>query len=756
MDTVIGKPVIRDDALAKATGVARYAADRRVAGLCHAALVTSTIAKGRIAQLDTAPAEALAGVRLVLTHRNQTWKLAPDKGLNAGERYQGSQCPLVSSEIVYYGQIIAIVVADTQEQAEHAAAAVRVAYDEEPAHVALGDGQRDATPLPFLGYDIGDAEAAHARAEVKVEATYHTPAMFHNPIELFGVTAAWQGERLHLDMPTQWITGTQAGVAQALGIATERVSVSSPILGGAFGSKASIFWFVPLIAIAARRVGHPVRLVVSRPQGFTVTTFRPESVQTVRLGATRDGQLLAYQHEGRSQASRADVVASLGGTHYSARLYAAPHIRTREFSVARDVNAPGFMRGPAEYPCNFAQESALDELAAALRMDPIALRLKNEPARDPVNGEPFGGRGLAQCYRRGAERFGWGRRNPAIGAMRAPDGRLVGWGCATSWYPYLETASEAGLRIDAQGRVELLVASMDMGTGSSTIMGQIVADQLGVPLKHVSVKMGSSAYPHGSMISGSSGTASLGSATRAVCRKARAALVDAAHAHSAFRGKDSLGTQLSQGRIVAADGTALEIGAVVGRLPGRVLQARAWSVPSQFDGAALQAERDGMFRIAEPFGHGHTIYSYGAIFAEVLVEPVTRRISLGRLLGVFDFGRAINARTVESQLIGGLIWGASHALMEEGMLDEPRGRYANTDLGGYHFAVNADIPDAAVEYLDEPDYAANPLGAKGVGELGIIGMAPAIANAVFHATGVRVRKTPILIDDVVGGSQGIT
>ncbi len=750
MPTVIGQAVLREDAIAKATGIARYSTDRRMAGLCHAVLVTSTIARGRVDVIDSRAAEALPGVRLVLTHKNLARRFAPDKGLNAGERYQSSVCPLSSNAIAHYGQIVAIVVADTIELAEHAASLLRVSYTATPAQAELGDAVADATPLPKLGHQVGDAQAAFDRAEIKVDAHYHTPAMFHNAIELYGVTANWQGDQLQLDVPTQWVIGTQRGVAQALGIAAERVTVTSPLVGGAFGGKASILWHVPLIAVAAQRIGRPVRLVVSRAQGFTVASFRPESTQHVQLAADRQGKLQAYLQEGRTQASRHDVVSTLGGSHYSAHVYDVPHIRTREYSVARDVNTPGFMRGPSEYPCNFAQESALDELALALNLDPVALRVLNEPQRDPVNGQPYSGRGLVQCYRRGAQMFGWDRRQATPGSMRTADGQRIGWGCATSWYPYLQTAGEVGLRIDARGRVQVQVASLDMGTGASTILAQIVADYLGVALQDVSVQLGHSSLPHGPMVSGSSGTATLGSAARQACRQARDALLDAATALTRFQATDRSALQVTEGRVVGADGTEVSIGDLVARRPDRALQVRAWSVPGQLDAAQLQAERAGFPSMIEPFGHGHTMYSYGAIFAEVFVDPVTRRIRLGRLVGVFDCGRVINPRTARSQLVGGMIWGASHALMEEGMLDKPSARYANTDLGGYHFAANADIADVLVEMLDEPDYVANALGAKGVGELGVIGVAPAIANAVAHATGVRVRKTPLLVDDLLG------
>jgi len=745
MNDVIGKPIPRSDARAKVTGAARYAADVPFPGMAYAALATSPIARGHIRSIEPAAAEAVEGVRLVLTHRSLNEKLGSGGFLGTGGRFQSSANPLGSADIAHHGQIVALVVADTQEAAEQAAGLLRIDYQPGEGHADLHAELDRAVPLSAMSVDIGDAEAALANAPVSVTSEYHTAAMHQNPIELYSTTARWLSDQLHLDLPTQWVIGTQAGVADVLGIPRDHVHVSSPYVGGGFGAKASVFWHTALTALAARRVGRPVKLVVSRAHGFTVGSFRPETRQIVRLGASHDGRLLAYEHENWTQVSRADM-AALPGTHYSTHIYAVPSIRAREFAVQTDVNTPGYMRAPLEYPVNFAQESALDELAAALGMDPIELRLRNEPDRDPVSGTPYSSRSLTACFRRGAELFGWERRTAQPGSMRSDDGRLLGWGCAAAWYPAYRAVSAAAVRVTADGTVQVRVSAHDLGTGTYTILGQIAAEDFGVPVNHVSVSLGSSDLPIGPMSAGSSTTASAGSAVRLACRKARAELLAMACDAAPFAGRDCGPLDIVGGRIVASDGAALALDALVARLPNGSFEAAAQFTPRQLSSDQVNSALDGRLAQAGPFSDTHTMFSFGAQFAEVRVDPLTRRVALGRLVGVFACGRIINPRTARSQLMGGMIWGASHALMEEGVFDRSRARFANTDLASYHFAVNADVPDVTVDMIHEDDDEVNLLGVKGVGETGVVGMAPAIANAIHHATGIRARRTPILVD----------
>ncbi|MGW2185835.1 xanthine dehydrogenase family protein molybdopterin-binding subunit [Streptomyces sp. NPDC001719] len=715
MTDVVGAPVVRADALAKVTGSARYAADVPGPDTAHAALVTSTVARGRLTALDTAAAEAVPGVRLVLTHRSPDAELPPGQFVGTGGLFQSSVNPLASDEIHYTGQIIALVVADSLQAAEEAAHLVAVEYETWPAHATLAEEADGALLCEGASIEAGDAGGALAGAPVVVEAEYTTPAMHHNPIELYATTAAWRDGVLTVHMPTQAVQGTRASLAGMFGLPTGSVRVLGAYVGGGFGGKATVLWHTVLVAAAARALGRPVKLVVPREQMFTVGSFRPQTRHRVRLGAAPDGRLLGYEHHTWGQNSRADVLP-LPGAEVTTRLYACPSISTREYVVPTDVNAPGFMRAPAEFPAAFALESAMDELAEALGADPLELRMRNEPDRDPVTGLPFSSRSMTACRRRGAELFGWSRRDPRPGSMRDRDGLLIGWGCASSLYPVYRAPSRARVRLTADGRAEVEVATHDLGTGAYTVLGQIAAQELGLPADAVTVRLGDSDLPAGPLSGGSTTTASAGSAVRAAARAAR---------------------------------DRLPAGGALADLPGGVLEADASWVPPELGAEGARLGLAGGLVQAPAISATHVMFSHGAQFVEVLVDPATRRVRLGRMVGVFACGRIINPRTARNQLAGGMIWGAGHALMEETQVDRALARFTNTDLGGYHIACNADIGEVTVETVDETDHVVNPLGAKGLGELGIVGTTAAVANAVRHATGVRVRDLPVLLDDVL-------
>lgn len=719
MTDIVGAPVARADALAKVTGTARYAADVPVPGTAHAALVTSTVARGRITALDTAAAEAVPGVRLVLTHRSPEAELPPGRFVGTGGLLQSSVNPLASDEIHHMGQIVALVVADSARTAEEAAHLVTAEYEPWPAHATLAEEADGALLFEGASIEVGDTGRALAAAPVVVEAEYTTPAMHHHPIELYATTAAWRSGVLTAHVPTQAVQGTRSVLAEMFGLPTGSVRVLSAYVGGGFGGKATVLWHTVLVAAAARALGRPVKLVVPRERMSTVGSFRPQTRHRVRLGAGPDGRLLGYEHHTWGQNSRSDVLP-LPGAEATARLYASPNISTHEYVVPTDVNTPGFMRAPAEYPAAFALESAMDELAEALGMDPLELRTRNEPGRDPVTGLPFSSRSMTACRRRGAELFGWSRRDPRPGAMRDRDGQLIGWGCASSLYPVLRAPSRARVRLTADGRAEVQAATHDIGTGAATVLAQIAAQELGLPVDAVTVRLGDSDLPAAPLSGGSMTTASAGSAVRAAARAARE-------------------------RLPAAGALA--------DLPGGVLEADASWVPPELGAEAVRRGLAGGLVQAPAVGATHVMFSHGAQFVEVLVDPATRRVRLGRMVGVFACGRVINPRTAGNQLAGGMIWGAGHALLEETQVDRNLARFTNTDLGGYHIACNADIGEVTVETVDETDDVVNPLGAKGLGELGIVGTAAAVANAVRHATGVRVRDLPVLLDDVLPPSD---
>ena len=716
--SAIGQPFVREGAVAKVTGVARYAADFPVDGALHAVLVTSSVARGRIRHIDSGAALSMPGVHLVLTHENLNGELAGDRFLGHGGHFQSSVNPLGSAEILYFGQIIGMVVAESLEIAEQAAGRIKVGYDSRPAYAGLGAGPdaglAGAELVAPLSIDVGDSVAAMRRAAVVVDAVYATPVQHQNPIEPYSTTARWSEGRLEVHVPSQWVAGTCRGLAKVLGLPPGEVRVLSRVVGGAFGAKASVFWHSALVAVAARRLQRAVKLVVSRTQMFTVGSSRPETRQHVRLAASADGRLLAYEHRSWGQTSRMDRLV-LPGTEYSARIYAAPAIATREHAVPTDVNTPGFMRAPLEVPSAFALESAMDELAVALDIDPVQLRLMNEPQRDPVGGLPFSSRGLARCLARGAEIFGWSARDRRVAAMRDAVGRRLGWGCASAWYPVYRAPAAARVRLFPDGRARVAIGAHELGQGVTNVLAQIAAARLGLPADRVMVDVGDSDLPVGPMAGGSSTTASAGSAVDAACRLVLAR---------------------------ARDGAA-------GRAPDGAVEATAAWCPEGLDEAAMQDAMTGARIKTGPFSATHAMFSFGAHFVEVRVEPLTNRISLGRMVGVFDCGKIINPRTAHGNLAGGMIWGASHALMEQTVVDHAQGRFANTDLGSYHFAVHADIGDVVVETIEIEDRAVNPLGVKSVGEIGVVGIGAAIANAVHHATGVRVRKMPILLDDLV-------
>jgi xanthine dehydrogenase YagR molybdenum-binding subunit len=737
MDGGIGQSVVRRDAAAKATGVAQYAADFAHANVAYAALTLGTIAKGRITRIDTTEAEAVPGVQLVLTHASLNEGIGEETFAMKGGHMQSSFMPLTSDEIHYSGQIVALTIADTQEAAEEAARLIRVDYAAVHASAAMDDPDRHEEPMKDAAHDVGDAEAAFAAAEVSVDATYLTPAQHHNPIELYAATAVWRDGKLLLNSPSQWVRGKQAALAKIFGIPMEDVRVESPYIGGGFGGKATLLPHAVLVAMAARRLGRPVKLVVPREAMFTVGSFRPATRSRVRLGARRDGTLTAVIHEQAGQSAEIDHVA-FPVTEVTGRMYQCANIKLREATIATDVNTPGFQRAPAEAPGFFGFECAVDELAEKLGIDPVELRIQNEPAKDPLEGLQWSSRSLVKCFRRGAEVFGWNNRNPKPGSMTTADGTLIGYGTATACYPSATAPSSARIRLSADGICEVYCGAHDLGTGAYTVLGQIAADVLGVPNEKVRVYLGDSTLPSGPVAGGSITTGSSGSAVHMAALKVRDAVLRAAG-----------GGTLVGGQVIGSDGKGRSLEEVLASKTGGTIEETADWKPAPMSDDTMRAGLAGGMAMQPPTGKTHASYSFGAQFAEVHVDPLLRTIRVARMVGVFGCGRIINPRTAHSNLAGGMIWGASFALLEETQIDRPRARFANQDLAGYHFSTNADIGEVIAETVEEEDPIVNAIGAKGVGEIGIVGMPAAIANAVYHATGVRVRKTPILIEDLL-------
>lgn len=722
----VGRDLPRKDALAKVTGAARYAADFDEPGTVHGWLVTSTVPKGRVRRFDLGAALAVPGVLTVLTHEN----LPPYEEVPCfydGGPGQASFWPMRTPEVRYAGQIVAYVVAQTREAAREAAALVRVEYDAEPgAVVALGDDPaepaKSAKPPK-----VGDVEEGLRAAAHRLVAGYRTPIQHHNPIELYATTAFWRGDRLTVYLPSQAVRTTQLALAKQLGLEKEQVRVVSPFVGGAFGSKGSVMAHTTLTALAARLVGRPVKLVVGRDQMFTVGSFRAETRQEVTLAADGDGRLLAYRHAEDHGTSRFDEVVN-AGVPSTARMYACPRVEGVERVVRRDTNSPGFMRAPNEVPSFFALESAVDEFAWQLDLDPVELRLRNEPDKDPVKGVPFSSRSLVRCYRRGAELFGWHRRVPKMGATRDGD-ELVGWGCATATYPTHLNPCAVRVQLAANGTAHVQATAVDIGTGTYTIAAQVAADELGLPVEAVSVELGDSVHPTGPIAGGSTTAASLAAAIHQACGRVRSQLALAG----------------------GADG--LPLPEAVRHAPGGVIEAEVtWSHPEAKEGSPAKLEEGGYPAIG-PVTASHAMFAFGAEFAEVRVDRWTGAVRVPRLVGVFAAGTILNPRTARSQLLGGMIWGLGSALHEATEVDRRRARFVNANIAEYLVPVSADVGEVVVEMLPEEDRHVNPLGAKGIGELGIVGTAAAIANAVYHATGVRVRELPIRMEKLLGALQ---
>ncbi|KGM34413.1 xanthine dehydrogenase family protein molybdopterin-binding subunit [Inquilinus limosus] len=746
----MGRPEPRIDGRRKVTGEAKYPSDATIANPAHAVLVTSAVAKGEIAGIDLEEARAVPGVLDILTHETAGGQVAAMKLFTGGGYAATTIRPLDSARIWHDGQIVALVVAETLEAARDAAHRVAVRYRADPAPTA-GFAAPGLEVVPATeakkGHEdpgIGDPEGALKDGDATVDAEYETPAQHHNPIELFTTTCVWDGPRLTIHEPSQIVYGLKHGVAQQLGLDPDQVHVVSPFVGGAFGSKASVTPRTALTAIAARRVGRPVKLVTSRTQGFTTTTYRAETRHRLRLAAGRDGRLTALVHEGWEVTSRPDAYM-VAGTDTTTRMYAAPNIRSRVHVAHADRNTPGFMRAPAEVPYMFALESAMDELAVALRMDPVELRRVNDTRAEPIKGVPYSSRSLMPCYDAAAAAFGWKDRDPRPGSMRQDDW-LIGWGCATACYPSLIAAASARVRLLPDGGVQVQTAAHDIGTGAYTVIGQAAAERLGVPLGRVDVVLGDTDLPPAPVAGGSNMTASVCSAVIKACDGIRETLFRAL----AGRGNDLSGYELRDGRVTGPDGLDESLQDTFRRIGAGAIEEYAESVPK---GAANGAV-DKLYRGASALtggaeGSDFVRYAFGAEFVEVRVHARTREIRAPRMVGAFAAGRIMNPRTARSQLMGGMIWGLGSALHEKTEIDERFARYVNTDIAEYLVPVNADVAEVEVIFVPEEDNRVNPAGIKGLGELGNVGTAAAVANAVYHATGRRIRSLPIRIEDLL-------
>ncbi len=685
--------------------------------------------------MDTREAERAGGVRLVLTPFNAPKLVGPP--MENGKPTERVLQLLQDDKVLYNRQPIAVVVAETLEQAEHAAALVRVRYADVAKPVTDLHKGAQYTPEKIQDEDAktvrGDLSAGKRAAYKTIEATYTTPFIFHSPMETHATTAIWEGpDKLTVYDATQGIFRVRRVLSRTFGLPVQNVRCINQFLGGGFGGKGAPWSHVPLAALAAKLTGRPVKLVLERPQTFGMVGYRPETEQKMLSAASEDGKLTAMRHDLLHNTSTFDEYIERA-ILMTRMLYACPNQETSARLSRVDMGTPTFTRGPGETSGSWALESIIDETAYAVGMDPLAFRLQNYTEIDPGKNKPFSSKSLRECYRIGAERFGWEKRTPAPRSMRSPDGRLLGMGMATATYPTKRGAASALARLMPDGTALVQAGTQELGTGTYTVMTQIAADALGLPVESVRFELGDTLMPENPQSSGSQTAASTGSAVRDTCVALKRAAIQVAinHPASPLHGLTENDIAAQNGRLQSkSDATRGETYEAVVKRNGGPLEVRQQSKPGE--------EHD-----------KYSMHSFGAVFAEVLVDPLLGETRVSRITGVYGVGKVLNAKTCRSQILGGMVFGVGMALMEDGQMDRRTGRLINANLAEYHVPTNADIPTPDIHFVDEYDPHINPIGAKGAGEIGTTGIVAAIGNAIFHATGVRVRDLPITPDKLL-------
>ena len=731
----IGQPMTRRDGVLKVTGRATYASDNNPEGLLYAVVANATIGRGRVTHLDVEAAKAHPGVVDVMTPQNRP-KLAQDPDAK-DHPFMFRMDLLQNDGVRYAGQAIALVIARTLEAATEGAALLAPQYDAEPVRVDL-DGESFVPEVVGPGMparaEAGDFDAEYSGASKKLEATYETPAQYHNAMEPHSIVAKWEGDSVSIDMPTQGLGMAVGRVAGLFGIPPENIHIRSPFLGGGFGSKGMPAGPQMLGIIAARHAGAPVKLVLTRQQMYGPVGHRAQTRQTLRLGMSDDGHLKAIEHHTLTATSRFDDFLEPASS-VSHTLYAAPAIRTTHEGTRIDTGTPLFMRAPGEATGSIALESAVDEAAWVAGMDPLDFRLLNYAEVEPISGKPFSSKALRECYAQGAERFGWAKRSLQPRSMKDDAGRLVGCGVGTATFPAIMFQAEARAVIRADGSGLMETGAHDMGQGAWTALHQIAADGLGLSMGEVEFRAGSSDLPDAGIAGGSGHTATAGMALHRAGEDVIAKLTELAvnDEVSPLYGAGNVGVVAQNGRLLRQDDESRgeAYAKILARAGLSEIEGRGQGVPDP-----SPRER-------------YAMDAHGAVFAEVTVDPELCQMRVTRLIGAFAAGRVINPRMVESQYYGGMIWGIGFALHEEAVHDKRSGRIMNANLAEYHVPVNADVPSLEAILVHEDDPHVNALGIKGVGEIGITGTAGAIANAVWHATGRRIRRFPIRLADLV-------
>jgi xanthine dehydrogenase YagR molybdenum-binding subunit len=730
MAPTIGTPTSRVDGRAKVTGLAKYAGEFNVPHLAYAAVVTSIIAKGRIARLDASRALAVEGVLDVLTHANRPKMAATDDSYHDDVAPEGGSPfrPLYDDRVKFNGQPIALVLAEDWETAVFATTLVQVDYEQDGFATDLHARLEQAHTVEKPQKPRGDAAKAFAGAAVRHHAEYFIPAEYHNPMELFASTVVWDsGGKLTIYDKTQGVQNVQRYVCGVFGLSPDDVRVMSPFVGGAFGAGLRPQYEVVLATLGALKLKRSVRLVLSRGQMYGLS-YRPATIERVSFGANSGGTLDAIAYEAVAMTSQYEDF-SRNDAGWAEQLYASPNARYAHKLVSLDVATPSDMRAPGAASGVYALECAMDELAVALKLDPLELRLRCYSDRDQTSGLPYTSKQLKECYRQGAEAFGWDGRSPAPRSMR--DGsELVGWGMASGVWEALQMPFSARIVLTANGHAEISTAATDIGTGTYTVVAQVAADMLGMPVDSVTVKLGDSTLPTAQVEGGSWTAASVSHAIVNAADDIRKELLSIAQTmpNSPLKGLKPEDAVLADGTIASKhdSGRAIAVADVLRH--GKMER--------------IEKERSSDFKEDDK----HARNTHSAIFAEVKVDEELGVIRVTRVVSAVAAGRIINTKTAASQIMGGVVWGIGMALHEEALTDHAFGRVMNANIAEYHVPVNADVHDIKVIFVDEPDNVINPMGVKGVGEIGIVGVASAIANAVYHATGKRVRDLPITLD----------
>jgi len=730
----IGDPMDRVEGRLKVTGEARYAAEYNLPGITYGVLITSTIVKGRIRNLDTSAAEKAPGVLSIVSHLNSPKVAGYEAPVNnEGSRVYGQEFRLFYDDKIYHNhQPIALAIADTLEKANYAASLVKVQYDKEPHQTDLTQHlSKGIKPKREDDYARG-LPNAYKNAPIQIEQEYRTPFQVHNPMEMHATTAYWEAEdKVIIYNKTQAVKLTQKDVMKAFNLEEKNVQVHSPFVGGAFGSSSRI-WPPEMAAIlGAKKVGRPVKVIAKRDQVFNMVGYRPRSMQKVGLGATPDGKLTGTTHEAFGDTSTYEQFTERL-VHPTKSLYHCPDLNTVYQLVPLDLSTPCWARGPGETSGSFALESAMDELAYALKMDPLALRLKNYAEKDPENNKPWSSNYLRECYEQGAKQFGWHKRQPTPRTMQ--DGEwLIGMGMAAGIYKAGRDKAAASAKLQADGTVLVQTSMADVGPGSATIMTQIAAETLGLDIQKIKFGWGDSSFPMAPGQFGSHTTASVGSAVYDVCTALKQKLQELALSEQspAFQNTTVSNLIFEDGTIkIPAESTKITYTEILknNKLKELLVTKESESGPEQ---------------------EKYSSKSFCANFVEVRVHAATGEVRVNRVVSVVDAGKIVNYKTAKSQVYGSVVWGIGLALMEEAVLDHRFGRHVNNDLANYHVPVNADIPDIEVVLIDKKDSIIDPIGAKGIGEIPLVGFTAAIANAVYHATGKRIRELPITPDKLI-------